>query len=87
MAKPQISKFLKQADRLVWSRFLSSPEGRQGIAFLRLCCPTAGSGTDADLIRNSVGFDYWQKCINDLEALGEVPERTQSADNVEPLEN
>lgn len=82
-----MSKFLRQADRLVWSRFLNSPEGKQGIAFLRLACPNAGSGTDADLIRNSVGFDFWQKCLNELESLGEVPERQQSAENIEPLEN
>lgn len=86
MAKPVISRFLKRADRLVWARFLSSPEGRAGLAFLRMACPSNNAVTDADLIRNSVGFDYWQKCISEIEAIGEVPERPERAEDDQPLE-
>lgn len=87
MSKPQIQRFLKRADRLVWSRFLSSPEGRAGISFLRLACPSSTAVTDADLIRNSVGFDYWQKCITEIEGIGEITERPERAEDDQPLEN
>jgi hypothetical protein len=58
-----------------WSRFLNSPEGKQGILFLKLSCPKAFASGDDALIKNAVGFEFWQNCIDAMEKLGEVPPR------------
>jgi len=72
---PEISKFLRRADRQVWSRFLNSEEGQRGLAYLKLSCPRSKEDTEASLIRNAVGFDFWHKSIDAMESLGEVPEK------------
>lgn len=61
----------------VWARFLNSPEGKSGLQYLRLSCPKKEANSDNDLIRNAVGFDFWQDCITEMERLGIVPEKPE----------
>lgn len=58
-----------------WSRFLSSPEGKQGLLYLKLSCPKTFGNDDNALIKNAVGFEFWQNCIDAMERLGDVPQR------------
>lgn len=84
--KPQIAQFLKRQDRLVWARFLNSSEGQKGMHYLRIAFPTDSAKTDADLIRNGVGFEFWQACVAELESIGDVPDKQERADNDDELE-
>lgn len=77
---------LKRTEKMEWSRFLSSPEGQAGIQLLRMSCPRPPAKTDADLIRNSVGFDFWMKAIDAIEHLGDVPSKVAPADDDQPLD-
>lgn len=86
MAKPKISDYLKRKERLEWARFLNSPEGQKGLLYLKLAFPRKAASTDADLIRNSVGFEFWQSCIQEMEVLAELPESQDNPETHEPLE-
>lgn len=70
----------------MWSRFLNSKEGIAGLSYLRIAFPTKKASNDAELIRNGVGFEFWQACVAELEELGNVPEKPENAENHEPLE-
>lgn len=86
MPKPNIAQFLKKQDRLVWSRFLSTKEGQAGLTYLKVAFPSAPAKSDADLIRNGVGFEFWQACVAEMEAIGNVAEKPERADNDDQLE-
>lgn len=82
-----ISQYLTKADRLNWSRFLSSDSGKKGLAYLTVGFPkAAGATTAADLLNNSLGFDGWTKCITAMENIGDVPVKTERVDDDQPLE-
>ena len=87
MAKPKISQFLKRQDRLVWSRFLNSKEGQAGLSYLRIAFPVNKASNEAELIRNGVGFEYWQGCVAELLEIGDVPDKPENPDAHEQLEN
>jgi hypothetical protein len=69
--------YLTKAEMMAWSRFLNSTEGQKGLLYLRLGCKRAAGEGDNTLIKNAVGFEYWQKCVDALESLGEVPKRQE----------
>ena len=83
---PNISEFLRNKDQLAWARFLKSEEGQRGLSFLRRACPRSKQKTDADLIRNCVGFDFWHEAVDAMESLGEITESPEKNDTHEPLE-
>lgn len=82
---PDKNRFLRRADMQVWSRFLSSEEGQRGMNYLRLACPRLKEDTDASLIRNAVGHEFWHRCVDAMEDLGVVPEK-QAPEPNESLE-
>ena len=70
----------------VWSRFLNSDEGKRGMQYLRLACPKKDFKSDDDLIRNSVGFEFWQECLNAVDGLGFIPDKPEreTEDRLDP---
>jgi hypothetical protein len=78
---PSKEEFLTKAHMQAWSRFLSSPEGQKGILYLRMACPRMFEKTDDALVRNSVGFEFWQQCLDKVEGLGVVPPRPEKPDD------
>lgn len=69
--------YLNKADMMVWARFLASNEGQKGLRYLRLGCRRLPFEGDDSLIRNAVGFEFWQKCVDAMEDLGQVPKRPE----------
>jgi hypothetical protein len=78
---PNKEEYLKRADLMSWSRFLSSPEGKQGLLYLRLSCPRKTDQSDNSLIKNAVGFEFWQNAIDAMISLGDVPARPEKQDD------
>jgi len=78
---PNREDYLTRAQMQSWSRFLSSPEGKAGMLFLKLACPRNREKTEASLIKNSVGFEFWQDAIEAMEKLGEVPARPEKQED------
>ncbi len=64
-----------------WSRHLSSPEGKQGLLYLRLNCPKMPEKTDDALIKNAIGFEFWQAAIEAIVKLGDVPAKPEKQED------
>ncbi len=86
MAKPKITDHLKRKERIEWARFLNSAEGQKGLLYLKLAFPRKSAENDADLIRNSVGFEFWQACVEEIEEIGNIVDAPERADIDDPLE-
>lgn len=82
---PDKEDYLKRSESQEWGRFLSSPAGRNGLLFMKLSCPHLPPSTDEALIKNAVGFEFWQLCLTRLEQLSELPPKPEKTDD-EPLE-
>lgn len=78
---PDISEYLTRSQMQSWSRFLSSPEGKQGILYLKLSCPRMSDKTDQSLIKNAVGFEFWQAAIDGINRLGDVPAKPEKTED------
>lgn len=78
---PNKEDYLRRADMQAWSRFLSSPEGKSGLLYLKLSCPRLDIKGDEALIRNAVGFDFWQRAVEAMVNLGEVPPKPEKQED------
>jgi hypothetical protein len=78
-------EILSKAHMQEWGRFLASEAGTRGMLYMRMACPRLDPATDDALIRNSVGFEFWQKALDRIEQISEIPPRP-IRDEIEPLE-
>ena len=65
----KIENYLKRSDVIEVARFISSDSGKRLIAHLRTSCPRINEKNDDSLIRNAIGFDFWQRLIDNLEGI------------------
>lgn len=87
MPQPNKSDYLNRTETITWGRFLKSPEGQKGLLYLKLSCPKVYGKDDPTLIKNAVGFEYWQSCVDAMENLGELPPKNEyePVDTLEPV--
>lgn len=81
-----ILDFMSVADRRKVAQFLGSDTGQRLIAYLRDNPPEHGDRTEADLIKNAVGFTAHSRCVKLLKQLTEVSKPQTSDELPPPLE-